>query len=718
MISSLPPATACAVAWAVAIAATALVAPGDIRIGVAALLGAALSAAAALAVRPAAVGLVACFALLGVARAEIPAADAGAQGRAAALAGHSVTLRGTVVDDPKLTAAGYEALVAADQPAGIGNVLVRVRGPGEVGAGDQVSAAGRLKLPTDLPAFDRRAYLAQSGAYLELDVTSLNLVQTGGGPRALPGWLRDRYREAIDQLLPPPHAAVLMGIVLGIRTGIPPSLQNDLISTGLVHLLVLSGLKVAVFARLVTAALNPVLGRWSALPAITLIALYALAGGATPAAVRASAMGGLTLLAGALGRPTHVWTSLALAAALMLGWRPELAWDVGFQLSFGGTAAIILLTPAIERRLRWVPRWLREPFAVTCAAQVGTLPMMAADFHVLSPVAPISNAAVLPLLPMLVGAGLLLAPLAALPDLGRVAALPVTAAVLYLEQVAWLLARVPAAAFSVPAFPAWAGAAYYAAVGGGLASMRARGGRRALALLLAAATPVVITGAELVAWTRPPPSAAVLAVGDGQAVLLRSPEGTVLIDGGPSPARLADAMGARLPPWTRRLDALVITGQGLRHVGGLQGAPYRARLVFLPAAGLSGTAWRNAALEQQAQGAALHAVNSTTIASAGGFRLEFLELGLRAVADSGRSLCAFGDLDLQAQADAAAELRGHCDYLVLPGGGVSAPAPELLAAARPRILVASVATGARLARGLPPAQLRRTDQEGTVELPM
>src|SRR5207247_4207116 len=102
-------------------------------------------------------------------------------------------------------------------------------------------------------------------------------------------------------------------------------------------------------------------------------------------------------------------------------WRPELAWDVGFQLSFAGTAAIILLTPAISRRVRFLPHVLREPFAVTCAAQVGTLPMMATDFHVLSPVAPIANALTLPILPILVSAGLLLRALSIFPDVARAA---------------------------------------------------------------------------------------------------------------------------------------------------------------------------------------------------------------------------------------------------------------------------------------------------------
>src|SRR5207247_8995611 len=169
----------------------------------------------------------------------------------------------------------------------------------------------------------------------------------------------------------------------------------------------------------------PILGRLATWPAVALIGLYALAGGATPAAVRASAMGGLAIAATYLGRPSHVWTSLALPAAAMLGWRPELAWDVGFQLSFAGTAAIILLTPAIARRVDFLPHFLREPFAVTCAAQVGTLPMMATDFHVLSPVAPIANALTLPILPALVVAGLAIGAMSFVPELARFAAIPV-----------------------------------------------------------------------------------------------------------------------------------------------------------------------------------------------------------------------------------------------------------------------------------------------------
>ena len=53
----------------------------------------------------------------------------------------------------------------------------------------------------------------------------------------------------------------------------------------------------------------------------------------------------------------------------------------------------------------------------------------------------------------------------------------------------------------------------------------------------------------------------------------------------------------------------------------------------------------------------------------------------------------------------------------MPSGGRSAPAPELLAAARPTRLIVSDA-GGRLARDLPAGDLARTSEEGDIVLPL
>jgi competence protein ComEC len=731
------PALLIALSWSVALAAAVVIAPSQPWIGAAAVALAIPCLALALAVRPAVLALALVAALLGVGRAELPAADPGASARAALVAGQTATITGHVADDSRASGGGSEVLVEPDQVlvgdaavSDIGNLMVRWRGPEQAGFGDQVSATGRLALPRDLPSFDRRAYLAQRHAYLELDTTGINVTNPASGLEALPSWLRIHYISALDGAMPAPHAAVLLGIVLGIRQGIPPELQQALIDTGLIHLLVLSGLKVAVFARIVQGALRPILRGYATWPALGLIGVYALAGGATPAAVRAALMGGLAIAAANMGRPSHVWTSLAIVAAGMLAWRPELAWDVGFQLSFAGTASIILLTPWIDRRLHRLPHVFREPFAVTCAAQVGTLPMMAADFHVLSPVGPLANALVLPILPAIVVAGLALGPLALVPELARVASIPISALLAYVEQVAYLLARLPAASIPVSRFPQWTGLAYYAGLGAVIAGGRLTHRRRAIAFGAAVVAPALIACTALALWANAPAEVSVLAVGNGQAVLFRSAHGAILVDAGPSPTRLKDELGQILPPWQARLDILAITAPGLGHVGGLAGLDRAAGSLLLPDAPLSGSAWRTAAYEAAARGARIVRALAGQTYEAAGFTLQVLSppqgapgdqvgaayLGLRVVAPSGRSFCDLSDLDVDAQTVAAASLRGTCTYFLLPAAGRSRLSPDLERAARGAQLVASLASG-RLARGFPPTVLR-TDQEGTITLPM
>ncbi|HET7467698.1 MAG TPA: ComEC/Rec2 family competence protein [Candidatus Dormibacteraeota bacterium] len=737
MTDHVPPAVIVATAWSVAIAAAVVAAPAGLLIGIATLALVVPVAVLALALRPAVIALALAAALAGVARAELPATDPGIQDRAHALAGRTAVVRGEVADDSRPAGGGAEVLVIPSAMSidgravtSIGNLIVRWRGPAAVTYGDEVQATGKLTLPRNLPTFDRRAYLAQRQAFLELEATGIDVTGKRDGLLSLVSVIRAWYAGAVDRVLPPPHASVLLGVVLGVRQGIPPDLQKALVATGLVHLLVLSGLKVAVFARIAQAALRPLLGRNSTWPAIGLVGVYALTGGATPAAVRAAAMGSLTIAASHLGRPSHVWTSLALTAAAMLGWRPELAWDVGFQLSFAGTAAIILLTPRIEARLGWMPTFFREPFAVTCAAQIGTLPMMASDFHVLSPVGPIANALVLPLLPAMVVAGLLLGPLSLVPPAAAASAIPVAGLLAYLEQVAYLLARMPGAAVDIPRFPTWTGAAYYAAIGPGIAAWASHGTRRRAALAAAIGGPVVISLGAMLVWAHEPAQASVLAVGSGQAVVLQGTSGTVLIDGGPSPAALADGIGQLLPPWQRQLEALVITAPTQGHVGGFAGLDRTARMVLLPDVDLSGVAWRTVALDQAAHGAGIARLLASSVLEVAGLRMEIVapergapgdvpgaaDLALRAVSPSGRSFCDFSDLDADAQVVAAARLRGPCTYLLLPVGGASLLAPELARAAGDPQLIASRGPG-RMAAGFPPAVLR-TDQEGTITVPL
>jgi hypothetical protein len=256
--------------------------------------------------------------------------------------------------------------------------------------------------------------------------------------------------------------------------------------------------------------------------------------------------------------------------------------------------------------------------------------------------------------------------------------------------------------------------------------------RRIAAIAASVLAPAFISTAALAMWANAPPQAIVMAVGDGQAVLLRGAHGAVLIDGGPSPAKLKDELGAQLPPWQRKLDAIVITAPSLGHIGGLAQFDRPATTVLVPRPGLAGSAWRAAAYEAVARGAAIKKVAAGEVITVAGFELQVLSpepnspsdqvgaayLGVRAVAPNGKSFCDLSDLDPEAQAIASARLRGKCTYLLLPAGGRSRLSPELerKALTPTTQLIASRASG-HLASGFPPSVLR-TDQEGTITLPL
>jgi hypothetical protein len=93
------------------------------------------------------------------------------------------------------------------------------------------------------------------------------------------------------------------------------------------------------------------------------------------------------------------------------------------------------------------------------------------------------------------------------------------------------------------------------------------------------------------------------------------------------------------------------------------------------------------------------------------------QVGLRVSGPNGHSFCDLADLSVEEQVAAAQRLTGTCEALLLPSGGRSAPAPELLAAAQPARLIVSDA-GGPLARDLPAGELSRTSQEGDIVLPL
>ncbi len=285
-------------------------------------------------------------------------------------------------------------------------------------------------------------------------------VLSAGGP-SLAGviaWAQGQLTGAVDREVPAPGAALLLGIAFGIHQSLAADVRAPLQDAGLIHIVVVSGLKVVLVIGLVSALARAF--EWSRrrtlFVTVPVVACYVLVSGAGPAAMRSALMAGAALLAATGGRRTDPVPMLALVAALLLGLSPALVGDPGFQLSFLGTAGILLLAAPIAERLPG-PRLIAEPFAVTVAAQLATLPVMAGTFGVVALGGPLANALVLPLLPVMIvggGAGALLSALH--PGLGWVLLQCTGLGTVAITDIARVITAVPGAAIRVGNWPpAW-----------------------------------------------------------------------------------------------------------------------------------------------------------------------------------------------------------------------------------------------------------------------
>ena len=109
------PALVVAAAWSGALACAVVLAPSQPVLGFVAFALAIPCLGLAVLLRPAVIAIALAFALLGVGRAELPAADVHVAGRALAAAGQVVTITGRITDDSHHAAGGDQTPVSEEE---------------------------------------------------------------------------------------------------------------------------------------------------------------------------------------------------------------------------------------------------------------------------------------------------------------------------------------------------------------------------------------------------------------------------------------------------------------------------------------------------------------------------------------------------------------------------------------------------------------------------
>ncbi|MCV0403374.1 MAG: DNA internalization-related competence protein ComEC/Rec2 [Chloroflexi bacterium] len=578
----------------------------------------------------------------------------------------------------------------------------------DLGSADRVRVRGRLEVPEDFDGFAYRAYLARQGVAVIARVRDADVVAEASGPPALLAGVRATLLGGLNRLVPEPEAALGAGILLGVRSAIAPEIEDAFAAAGLTHVVAISGWNIAIVAALVAVAARPLErgpgGRWTtAAVAVSVVGGYVLLAGASPSVVRAALMAGAMLVARLGGSRAHAASALMLAALLMLIAAPSVLWDVGFQLSLLATAGLIWFGAGIERRLPGWPGWIREPVALTLAAQLTTLPVILVNFERLSLVAPLANVLVVPFVPV----AMLLAAVAALVGAatGHLPALLADSLGWLAGGAAWLVLRtivvlgsatasIPLAAVdvSIPPPVAVAWLPVLAIVAWALAdergteqraaldvpgSGRARPTRLLRPVPIGAALICVLAVISLASRPDGRLHVTVLDVGQGDAILVETPTGrTMLVDGGPDPERTLRRMGANLPFFARRIDLLVLSHPHQDHVAGLVDVLARHRIGALLHAGIP---FENAAADRLFADAELAGV--PTILARAGLHLRLdPSTGLEVLAPSDAAAAAplpEGDINNGSVVLAL----GHGGFTALLTGDAEAPVENALVSA-------------------------------------
>jgi competence protein ComEC len=279
------------------------------------------------------------------------------------------------------------------------------RAPPQGGLLEAVTTVRLPKLPKH--GFDERAWLRHHGVHVVLRADRWRLVGHRGGLCSIADRLRRALAGSIAPGLHGERRGVIEGVVLGDEQGLSEQLRERFRTSGLYHLLAVSGQNVVLVAG-GALALAWLLGipRWlGQLAALLSIGGYVLAVGPQPSVVRAGVAGALVSLAWLASRPADRWYFLVVGALTLLAWNPYDVLDAGFQLSFAAVASIFVLVPRLQQRLKGypVPRGLADVLAVSAACGLATAPVLWLQFHAVPLLTVPANALAAPVVAPLLG---------------------------------------------------------------------------------------------------------------------------------------------------------------------------------------------------------------------------------------------------------------------------------------------------------------------------
>lgn len=216
--------------------------------------------------------------------------------------------------------------------------------------------------------------------------------------------LRTAVTDRINAFSDGDSAGLLCGMLFGDTNNISDNTLSDFRTSGIAHLLAVSGLHTSLWCGLLIALAKLFKIGEKTRNTVCLIFLcgFCVISAFTPSVMRASLMTGVALLAPFFKRRPDALNSLGIAVSVLLIINPYIILSVGFQLSAMSTLGVLLssqtqykihtLANSVKNRfLSKLVSFLLENICISAFAGLFTFPVSAAYFGVFCLVSPLTN---------------------------------------------------------------------------------------------------------------------------------------------------------------------------------------------------------------------------------------------------------------------------------------------------------------------------------------
>ncbi len=263
--------------------------------------------------------------------------------------------------------------------------------------------------------FDYAGYMSHQAYFYNAFIND-NDIQVLKDSKKSPIYLAENFRNRLLQILKThihsnEAVQVISALSLGYRKELSSEIKSRFAATGAMHVLAVSGLHVGMIYLFLSLLFSffkrRKTGRWIYVFLIAgILWCYALITGFSPSVQRATVMFSFILIGNSLKRPTSIYNSLAASAFLLLLFKPDLLFEVGFQLSYMAVLSIVFFYPRLEKLFQpkyWLTKKVWQLSCISIAAQIGTFPLSIYYFNQFPVYFFLSNLIVIPAAYLILG---------------------------------------------------------------------------------------------------------------------------------------------------------------------------------------------------------------------------------------------------------------------------------------------------------------------------